>query len=129
VFDRLAEGEPWMLQLAGEPGIGKSRLLAELGSRAVRRGYLVLEGRAAEFERDVPFGLIVDALNDYLGSLQSPFLRSLEGATVGELASIFPALSSHRSEAASGALGGDRYRAQYAIRALLERLAARQPLV
>ena len=65
-LDRLADGEPWMLQLAGEPGIGKSRLLAELRGRAVRRGYLVLDGRAAEFELDVPFGLILDALNDYL---------------------------------------------------------------
>ena len=66
-LDRLAAGEPWFVQIVGEPGIGKSRLLAELCRRGEDRGYLVLEGRAAEFERDIPFGLIVDALNDYLG--------------------------------------------------------------
>ena len=59
-----------MVQIVGEPGNRKSRLLAELCCRREDRGYLALEGRAAEFERDIPFGLIVDALNDYLGSLE-----------------------------------------------------------
>lgn len=110
-LDLLADGDPWILQIAGEPGIGKSRLMAELAHRAVQAGYLVLDGRAAEFERDVPFGLIVDALNDFLGSLESSFLRTLDDSTVGELSSIFPALSSLRIEAPSEAPVGDRYRA------------------
>lgn len=126
---RLAEGEPWMIEVVGEPGIGKSSLLSELAARAVARGCLVLGGRAAEFERDVPFGLIADALNDYLGSLESSFLRGLDERTLGELASIFPALSGFVSELEPGDMPGDRYRAQYAIRALLERLAAQQPVV
>ena len=58
------------MAIVGEPGIGKSRLLGELCRRGEERGYLVLDGRAAEFERDIPFGLVVDALNDYLGSLE-----------------------------------------------------------
>jgi AAA ATPase domain len=57
------------LGLWGEPGIGKSRLLGELGSRALARGHLVLAGRAAELERDVPFGLWVDALDSPVGAL------------------------------------------------------------
>jgi hypothetical protein len=36
-----------------DPGIGKSRLLGELGSGALALGHLVLAGRAAELERDV----------------------------------------------------------------------------
>jgi hypothetical protein len=80
---QLAVGEPWMVEVVGEPGIGKSRRLSELGSRTVRRDYLVLGGRAAEFEQDVPFGLIVEALNDYLGSLESSFLRVLDEPTSG----------------------------------------------
>ena len=71
-------GEPWFVQIIGEPGIGKSRLLGELCRRGEARGYLVLDGRAAEFERDIPFGLIVDALNDYLGSLEPAMLRALD---------------------------------------------------
>ncbi|MGH3965983.1 MAG: AAA family ATPase [Pseudonocardiaceae bacterium] len=50
-----------VLLVAGEPGIGKTRLLAELCARGQDRGYTVLSGRAAEFERDLPFGVFVAA--------------------------------------------------------------------
>ena len=49
---RLAKRQPWVIHLVGEPGIGKSRLLAELAHRAETRRCLVLIGRAAEFEQD-----------------------------------------------------------------------------
>jgi predicted ATPase len=62
-LDRVESGEPWSVQLVGKPGIGKTRLLAELCVRAEQP----LDGRAAEFERDIPFGVVVDALNDYFG--------------------------------------------------------------
>ena len=52
----------------GEPGIGKTRLLAELRRRAEARGHLVLAGSAAEFERDLPYGVWVDALDAYVAS-------------------------------------------------------------
>ena len=58
-----------MLELAGEPGIGKTRLLGELGARADRRGQLVLAGSASELERELPFWIFVDALDDYVHGL------------------------------------------------------------
>ena len=127
-LDRAGSGDPWFVQLVGEPGIGKTRLLAELGLRAEQRGWLVLDGRAAEFERDVPFGLIVDALNDYLGGLEPALLRSLDDDALAELASIIPSLSRYADEATARSTESERYRAHYAIRALLERLASRQPV-
>ena len=128
-LDKLAAGEPWFLEIVGEPGIGKSRLLAELCRRGEDRGHLVLDGRAAEFERDIPFGLIVDGLNDYLGSLEPAFLRALDEDLLGELTTVFPALPREYPGAASRAEGAERYRLHYAVRSLLERLAGRQPLV
>ena len=99
-LDRLAAGEPWLVQIVGEPGIGKSRLMAELGNAAAERGYLVLDGRAAEFERDIPFGLFVDALNDYVGSLEPALLRALDEELLAELASVFPAVPRYERGAA-----------------------------
>jgi DNA-binding CsgD family transcriptional regulator len=128
-LERLTAGAPWGLEVIGEPGIGKSRLLTELGRRAEQRGWLVLEGRAAEYERDVPFGLLLDALNDYLRSLDPALLRALGDEALAELAPIFPALAPLGVDRATARLPAERYRAHYAIRALLERLAARQPLV
>ena len=37
-----------------------------------------VEGTAAEFERDLPFGLIIDALDEYLESLAPSTFHSLE---------------------------------------------------
>jgi DNA-binding NarL/FixJ family response regulator len=128
-LDYLRSGRPWTVQILGEPGIGKSRLLLELAQRAEERGYLVLEGRAAEFERGVPFGVVVDALNDYAGTLPRSTLHSLGQETVAELASVFPSLSALAPEPPAPRVGTERYRTHYAIRTLLERLAAEQPTV
>ena len=48
--------------LTGEPGIGKSRLLAELVAKARERGATVLQGSAYEAETGQPYGPWMDAL-------------------------------------------------------------------
>jgi tetratricopeptide (TPR) repeat protein len=128
-LDRLGAGKPWFVQIIGEPGIGKSRLLLELARRARSRGYLVLAGRAAEFEQDLPFAVLRDACNDYLGSIGQRLLVSLRSETLAELAAVFPSLGGAGPPAPRQGAGDDRYRTHYAIRALLEWLAARQPIV
>ncbi|MDA0174740.1 AAA family ATPase, partial [Solirubrobacter taibaiensis] len=99
------------VEVAGEPGIGKTRLLAELAARADRRGGLVLSGSASELERDLPFGVWVDALDEYLHGLEPRRAAALPG----ELGHVFPALP------AVGLV--DRYRLHRAVGALLEELA------
>lgn len=128
-LERLGGGQPGVIQVVGEPGIGKSRLLAELAHRAESTGCLVLDGRAAEFEQDVPFALIIDALNDYLGTLEPAFLRGLDDAAVQELAEVLPALSRLEAEPPGRRPDPERYRFHYAVRAVLERLAARRPVL
>ena len=66
-----------VLAVVGEPGIGKRRLLAELGARADARGHLVLAGSASELEHDLPFWVFVDALDEYVrGSAATGWTRS-----------------------------------------------------
>jgi predicted ATPase/DNA-binding SARP family transcriptional activator len=48
--------------LTGEPGVGKTRLLAELATTVRRRGGTVLEGSAYEAECSRPYGPWTDAL-------------------------------------------------------------------
>jgi ATP/maltotriose-dependent transcriptional regulator MalT len=128
-LERLDGGDPWFLQIVGEAGIGKSRLLAELCRRAEARGCLVLDGRAAEFEQGLPFGLIVAALNDYLGSLDPVMLQGLDQGALRELTSIFPSLRGPGGVAGRTSDGVERYRLHYSIREVLERLSRRQPLL
>ena len=124
----LDGGEPGALLLVGAPGIGKTRLLAELAARADERGYIVLRGSASELERDLPFWVFVDALDEYVAGLDPRRLASLEPDVGAELARVLPSLSEF-ARPAEPALQDERYRAHRAVRDLLERLAATKPLV
>src|SRR5262245_11841973 len=57
-----------VVAIGGEPGIGKSRLLAELGARAA--GCLVLGAAASEFEQDLPYAVWTEALDGHLAGLE-----------------------------------------------------------
>lgn len=126
-LDRLDGGEPQAVELVGPAGIGKTRLLAELAERAESRGHLVLFGSGAELERDVPFWVFVDALDEYLEGLEPRRLEGLDAATRAELGQLLPFFSASESPA-PGALH-ERYRTHRAVRELLEHLAATRPLV
>ena len=127
-LDGLAAGAGGALAVVGEPGIGKSTLLAEVCSRADARGWLALGGRGTELEGEVPFGVWIDALDPYLGSLSSGRLRPLPEPHQAELAAVFPALAWLEGERASR-LEAERYRAHHAVRGLLELLARETPCV
>ncbi len=80
----LESGEPAAIALAGEPGIGKTRLLAELETRADERGHLVLAGSASELERDLPFWVFVDAIEEYVQALDPQRPRARSTTTCGQ---------------------------------------------
>ncbi|MEA2347058.1 MAG: hypothetical protein QOG62_845 [Thermoleophilaceae bacterium] len=127
-LDGAGGGQAGLLQVIGEPGIGKSQVLAELAERADGRGFLVLAGRAAEFERDVPFAVFVNAMDDYLGSLNQRAFNALGRERTAEVARVFPGLGELAGELAPS-LQSERYRLHDAVRALLDVLASGKPLL
>ncbi|WP_137127931.1 AAA family ATPase [Roseomonas sp. HF4] len=108
-----------VLLLTGEPGIGKSRLLAHLAERMALVGGRVLGGRAFEAEVGRPFGIWIDAL------------RAVPAAEVPEALRLD--LAPLRPGACPGAPAGertpDRSRLFDAVVALLRHLVARRPAV
>jgi hypothetical protein len=128
ILDELDRGCPGGIELAGEPGIGKTRLLTELAARAGARGHLVLSGAASEFENDLPFSVFVDAVDEYVAGLEPGRLAVLDGAVQAELAHVFPSLSALAADQQVSSQH-ERYRSHRAVRALLEHLAQSGPLV
>ena len=59
---RAVSGQLSIVLIEGEPGIGKSRLLAAAADEARSRGMRVYLGRAEELEQTRPFGLIASLL-------------------------------------------------------------------
>src|SRR4051794_4931780 len=128
VLAEVDRGDAAAMQLVGEPGIGKSRLLAEFASRADAAGRLVLAGSASELERDLPFAVFVDALDEYLRGLDPSRLEQLDDDVLAELAQVFPSLAG-RAIGPVLALQHERYRSHRAVRALFELLAQTRPLL
>ena len=128
VLHELHAGSPGAVALLGEAGIGKTRLLRELASRAERRSDLVLAGSASELERDLPFSAFVDALDEYVEALDADRLSALDHDVQAELGRVFPSLAS-LARGRKAALQHERYRSHRAVRALLEQLAETAPLV
>jgi predicted ATPase len=115
VLDELAAGGPPAVVVEGEPGIGKTRLLAELAERVRARGGRVLSGRAAEYETTLPFAAFVDALDDHVAAA-----AGLPDDDRAELASVLPSLE---ATAGSTRLVDERHR----LHAAMRRLYARWP--
>jgi DNA-binding SARP family transcriptional activator/tetratricopeptide (TPR) repeat protein len=110
-----------VVELAGEPGIGKTRLLAELGEQARKRGLLVLAGRSMQFDQ-APYSALVDALDDHLSSAAgggTP-VDALPAAAVRQLGAVFPAL--WNDHPAAQPVRAERYWFHRAARSLLEAL-------
>jgi ATP/maltotriose-dependent transcriptional regulator MalT len=118
----VRDGDGRAIAALGEPGIGKTRLLGELRERAAAAGFAVLAAHASECERDVPYGLAVEALDGPLGTLAPIRLARLGDERVAELRAVLPALAGS-SRSLATRLVVERYRFHEAAAAALEQLA------
>jgi ATP/maltotriose-dependent transcriptional regulator MalT len=128
ILEGLDRGDPGAIELTGEPGIGKTRLLKELVVGAEARGHLVLSGSASELEHDLPFSVFIDALDEYVAGLEPERLAALGREVQAELAHVFPMLPAP-TRGRGAVPHHERSRSHRAVRGLLELLAASTPLV
>jgi tetratricopeptide (TPR) repeat protein len=128
-FARADEGR--LVLLAGEPGIGKTRLAAELARAAHADGATVLYGRAHE-EPLAPYQPFAEAFGPFLAARSHDALLALAGPLAGELGRLvpdqverLPAVSAPATRDPAGA----RYRLFEAAAALVAGAARDRPLL
>jgi class 3 adenylate cyclase len=113
-------GEGSVVVLAGDAGMGKSRLCTELADRAERIGATVLEGSCSEADIALPYLPFLEAIGNHLSTGESAKLRARLGVHIQELSKVFPQLAESASPANNGAETPDaRLRLFEAILALL----------
>ena len=90
---RAANGEPAVVLMGGEAGVGKTRLVAELTARCAADGIRVLAGGCVPVGGDgLPFAPIMEALRPLPEKLSADTVRELAGPSWRELAALLPAL-------------------------------------
>ena len=129
---RAQAGELRIVLLAGEAGMGKTRLAADFARLAHEQGAEVLYG-CSDPEPLVPFQPFVQALARYVEQTPVERLRSEIGTSVAVLSRLLPELGRRfPGEAGAPQFGdpeSDRYRLFEAITSLLRGLAERHPIV
>ncbi|HWN31671.1 MAG TPA: AAA family ATPase, partial [Pseudonocardia sp.] len=86
-----------LVLVTGEPGIGKTRLVAEVGARAHQHGATVLFGRCDD-ERTVPYQPFVEALRQLVGGQPPAELRTLLGVWAPDVARLLPELAARLTD-------------------------------
>jgi class 3 adenylate cyclase/tetratricopeptide (TPR) repeat protein len=107
-LERAAGGERRLVLLGGEPGIGKTRLVAELAARAHERGALVLYGRCDE-DLGIPYQPFVEALGHYVEHSSAQLVARQRDAQSGALSRLLPQLAAGGPGQAPDPATGDRH--------------------
>jgi predicted ATPase len=97
-FEAATTGQTGVVLIAGEPGIGKTRLLDVFAARATSAGARVLRGGASEAVGMPPYLPFLEALGQHVRATPPNNLRSQIGDMAGILASILPELAAQLGE-------------------------------
>jgi DNA-binding SARP family transcriptional activator/tetratricopeptide (TPR) repeat protein len=129
-----ARGRERMLLLAGEAGMGKTRLQAELGSEVHRSGAIVLAGHAPD-EALVPYQPLIEAIGQFAFGAPLADLRAVmrrTGDAGADLARLIPEIRRRLPDLPPPRAGDpdtDRYRLFEAVADLLGAVAGSGPLL
>ena len=129
VWKESTAGKLRLVLLAGEPGVGKTRLAAEMARMAHAEGATVLAGRCDE-DLGVPYQPFVEALRHFVD--QAPAQADRLGRYGGELARLLPELT-ERVPGLPAPLRSDpdteRYRLFDAVAAWLTAASSDEPVL
>jgi class 3 adenylate cyclase/tetratricopeptide (TPR) repeat protein len=120
----VANGTGKLVVLAGEPGVGKTRLAQEVTLQVRNAGFTISAGRCYEPQQAVPFYPFVDALAS-AHAAASPALQSQVPVRWPDLARLLPSLGLPRADHAGSQ---DQQRLYWEITSFLQALTVENPL-
>jgi DNA-binding CsgD family transcriptional regulator len=87
------QGTGQCVLIAGEAGVGKSRLIAEIRRHATAGDFRLLIGQCFEPDLSFPFAPLIDALRSFLAAHPADETRNLLGPLAAELVKLLPELA------------------------------------
>lgn len=128
-LDAARKGRGSVHILAGESGIGKTRLTEAVAERATEKGFLTIVGRAFPVESGIPFALFGDGFVPLLRTMPPATLQTLSRGGTSELGVLFPTLHFDGASTRAGDPSDLRPRVFDVFAQLLFRLAQKQPVL
>ena len=91
-YHAASNGNAHVVLVSGEPGIGKTRLLDEVGALATKDGAIVLHGGASEAEGMPPYLPFLEVFGRHIQMTPLDQLRTQVAAAPQVLATLLPEL-------------------------------------
>ena len=129
-LESAVAGEPVVVLVGGEAGVGKTRLVEEAAARARAEGARVLTGSCIEVGGEgLPLSPVVDVLRSLMRQMPDDELDGVLGPARIELARLLPELDPQRPASAAPAGAEGNARVLELMFGVVERLAADRPLM
>jgi class 3 adenylate cyclase/tetratricopeptide (TPR) repeat protein len=131
VLKRAMDGQPQIVLVGGEPGVGKTTLATVAAGDAHNAGSVVLYGRCDE-DLGIPYQAFIEALSHYVEHAALEDLREHISEYGGELSRLVPALSERLPECpapSSTDPDAERYLSFAAVGGLLTQAARDAPVM
>jgi predicted ATPase len=123
-------GDPAIVLLSGEAGVGKTRLVEEVAGRATAAGARVLAGSCIEMGGDgLPFGPLAQVLRALMRETSADELDAFIGPARSELAQVLPDLDLDSAPRMSPLGEGGTARLLELVVGVIARIAADRPLM
>ncbi len=142
LFEQSLQGKGQVVFVAGEGGVGKTRLVQELGRYSEQRGALFVVGRSYEEEAVIPYSPWVEVIRSMVRRASIAVLNKTMTRTLAEVARIVPEVAVGGKELGiKGWLSGpehadlvagtevDRIRLFQAVTDFLTHASTQQPVV
>lgn len=128
-LDNARRGKGSMHWIAGDGGVGKTRLTSAVQEVAQGKGITTVTGRAFPVETGIPYALFADAFVPMLREMPATTLQTLSRGGAAELGLLFPVLRTETTSTRMGDASELKPRLLDAFSQMLQRLARKQPML
>ena len=92
-LDKAAQGEGSLVFVAGEAGVGKTRIAEELSRLAKTSQFMTLYGRCSRREGKIPYSPWIEQIRDLVRGSPPQFLMKVVGGQGAEVAKLVPEIT------------------------------------